>query len=392
MKKSPEPQFTPEQELLLWSIRVDHAKDQRISEILTGGVDWTYVRETAIQHGIIPLLYKRLKEDMIDLVPPDELAELRTLFMVNAVRNLRMTQELIKVLDLLAEAGVEAMPFKGPALAVQAYGDLSMRSFCDLDILIHERDFDRMHKTLSEREFIPQNILDTEVKKKLTILEKDLTFYGHGNSIEIHWHITEPLLSIPIDSGELLIRAIPISLNGKGVKTLSLEDSIIVLCIHGTKHFWHELKWLADLTNLILNNPDINWQLVIRRAELVGVRRIIDTSFFLAQTQCGLKFTSANKNLFNLDTKIPHLARNIESNFFHPPNTSLFSVPPVFFLKSRERIGDQLTYIRKLFTNRLFIPDSFDFKFILLPEYLYPLYLFVRPFRLTMGYIQSVIH
>ncbi len=122
MKESPEIHFTPEQELLLWSIRVDHTKDQRIEEILKDGVDWNYVRETAIQHGVFPLLYKRLKEEMSHLVPSNEIEELRTLFMANAVQNLRMTQQLIKVLDLLANAGIEAMPFKGPALAVQALG------------------------------------------------------------------------------------------------------------------------------------------------------------------------------------------------------------------------------------------------------------------------------
>ena len=92
MKKNPNPSFTPEQELLLWLIRVDHTKDQRAAEILSRGIDWNYVRVTAIQHGIIPLLYKRLKEEMSDLVPSNDLAELRTLFMANAVRNLRMTQ------------------------------------------------------------------------------------------------------------------------------------------------------------------------------------------------------------------------------------------------------------------------------------------------------------
>lgn len=265
-----------------------------------------------------------------------------------------------------------------------------MRSFCDLDILIHEKDFDRMYDTLLKAEFIPENTVDNKGKKKITILEKDLAFYGHDTLLEIHWQITEPLLSIPLDQDQLWIRAVLNSLNGSDVKTLSLEDTIIIICIHGTKHFWQELKWLSDLTNLIISHPDLDWQVLIKRAELIGIRRIVGISLYLAKTQCGVKYPPEVENIFVSDTRISHLAYNIESKFFHPLNTSLFSVPPVFFFQSRERMRDQVNYIRKLFFNRLFIPDSFDFKFILLPECLYLLYFFIRPFRLITGYIQSL--
>jgi len=74
-----------------------------------------------------------------------------------------MTQHLLKVLDLLTGSGVEAIPFKGPVLAVQAYGDLLMRSFVDLDILIHAKDLSRVSKILIDQGYIlnglgPRNI------------------------------------------------------------------------------------------------------------------------------------------------------------------------------------------------------------------------------------------
>ena len=62
----------------------------QIIDILTSGVDWEYIREGAVQHGIFPLLYKRLKEEMSDFVPPTELATLKCLFMTNACNNFRI--------------------------------------------------------------------------------------------------------------------------------------------------------------------------------------------------------------------------------------------------------------------------------------------------------------
>ena len=38
----------------------------------------------------------------------------------------------------LSRQGVEAIPFKGPVLALQAYGDLGLRVFRDLDFLVRD--------------------------------------------------------------------------------------------------------------------------------------------------------------------------------------------------------------------------------------------------------------
>src|SRR5437870_4666302 len=54
----------------------------------------------------------------------------------NARRNLLMLRELLEVLDLFAEHSVPALPYKGPILAAVEYGNVSLRTFCDLDILV----------------------------------------------------------------------------------------------------------------------------------------------------------------------------------------------------------------------------------------------------------------
>jgi hypothetical protein len=57
-------------------------------------------------------------------------------------------QQLLQTLELLRESGIQTVPFKGPALAVQAYGDLSLRQYDDLDLLIHEADVPRAYQLL----------------------------------------------------------------------------------------------------------------------------------------------------------------------------------------------------------------------------------------------------
>ena len=392
MKESPEIHFTPEQELLLWSIRVDQAKDQRIEEILKAGVDWNYVRETAIQHGIIPLLYRRLKEEMSHLVPSDKLEELRALFMANAVQNLRMTQQLTKVLELLANAGIEAMPFKGPALAVQAYGDLSMRSFCDLDILIHEKDFNRMYLAFEEAGYpsdYPVN-LRTEAKF-ITYQKKNLAISYQGIHLEIHWKIIERFLSVPIDMYQLWAESFPILLNGRKMMTLSPEDMVIVLCVHGTKHFWNNLKWLADLVNLILEYPDLDWHEISMKAENIRVKRIVALGLALAQEHGGIIYPEDNKYRLISDIDIKNCTTIVQTNFFQLPSSKLSISPPWFFLKLRESFRDKANFFIYTLTDRILPPNYLDFKIISLPDSLFPVYLIIRPFRLLKDYYHQRI-
>lgn len=389
MKKSSSPQFTPEQELLLWSIRVDHTKDQQIGEILKAGVDWKYIRETAIQHGIIPLLYKRLKDDMEDLVPAEILSEFRNLFMANAINNIQMTQQLLQVLDLLADAGVEAMPFKGPALAIQAYGDLSMRSFCDLDILIHKNDFDQVYKLLVNSGFTPYVLIDSEIIKKFILLQKDFPFSGPNIHIEIHWKITEKFISIPLNIEQIWNQNRVILLFNREIKTFNPEDDLILLCIHGLLHFWQELKWISDLSYLINNYPDLNWDKIIHLTENIGIKRIVTIGFFLAQEYGGVILPLKIRKLFTLDLFFHNITDIISNNFFL--ERKIILTPPHYYLKSRERIRDHLNYTLYYFSYEILIPNQYDFKYITLPSPLFPFYVVVRPLRLFIEHLTTLI-
>jgi hypothetical protein len=392
MKKFPVPQFSPEQELLLWSIRVDHTKEEEITKILKSGVDWDYVRETAIQHGIIPLLYKRLKDEMSDLIPPEKLNELQTLFVGNAVNNIRRTQHLLKVLALLAESGVEAMPFKGPALAIQAYGDLSMRSFDDLDILIHEKDRNLVFHLLVDHGCTLESFSDSRIERKLRLKQmKDIHFFCQNEFLEIHWDITERLLAAPFDMDSIWARSLPILLNNQKVRTLSPEDMVIVLCFHGTKHAWQDLKWLADLIYMISSHPEIRWNEVLDYSRNIGVERIVFLGLSLALEYGGIRNFPEIEGQIESDETIQTLKFQIQTNIFHSGIWGTLYTQELFYLKSRERSRDKMRFLLYSLTDRILTPNRNDFDCIRLPELLFPLYVIIRPVRLMIDYVRGNI-
>ena len=132
----------PEAELLLCCARtrMDPETADRIKALLQQGIDWEYLIQTALPHGMLPLLYWSLNSTCPERVPKDFLERLRSHFYANARHNLVLTAELLKLLGLLKTQQIPAIPFKGPVLAASVYGNLSLREFADLDILVRSKD------------------------------------------------------------------------------------------------------------------------------------------------------------------------------------------------------------------------------------------------------------
>ena len=79
--------------------------------------DWDDLVESALQRKVAPVVFWALNRACPDVVPPEALAALRNPFRQNVKRNLLFAKELFRLLDLFGLAGIQAIPFKGPALA-----------------------------------------------------------------------------------------------------------------------------------------------------------------------------------------------------------------------------------------------------------------------------------
>ena len=119
-----------EHELLLLCTQApfDEGSLARIEDLLDAAVDWTYLVETSIAHAVTPMLCRALDMVRPALVPVDVLAAAKTRLAENRIHNGALTTELLRILDALDNAGISAIPFKGPALAEICYGDSGLRS------------------------------------------------------------------------------------------------------------------------------------------------------------------------------------------------------------------------------------------------------------------------
>ena len=134
--------ISPELALLLACCRVTlREKDKaEVRRILEQGIDWTAFARTAVDHGLAPVAGRSLECAAPDLVSGDILDAFHLNLEQTRRTDRRLFNELAGIVDALGKQGIEAIPFKGPILAIQAYGDLGLRVFRDLDFLIRNSD------------------------------------------------------------------------------------------------------------------------------------------------------------------------------------------------------------------------------------------------------------
>ncbi len=103
-------------------------------------------------------------------------------------------------------------------------------------------------------------------------------------SVDLHWDVAHKYFAITLDADVLWSRLETVELCGKAVQSLPVDDLLLVLCIHGSKHHWCRLGWICDVAILLNAHPDLNWTAILQTARqiksermfLLGLRLAVD--------------------------------------------------------------------------------------------------------------------
>src|SRR5262245_35525258 len=147
----------PELQLLLRSVRISTNDEEarQIHALLESNIEWRYLLQVASDQGVIPQLYRCLTR-FSEAVPAEVLGSFREESLNNSRSNLALTGVLFRLLDLFEANDINGIPYKGPALAASAYGDVSLRQFADLDLILHKKDVLRAKQLLVARGWRPE--------------------------------------------------------------------------------------------------------------------------------------------------------------------------------------------------------------------------------------------
>jgi len=129
--------FNREQQLLFWCL----GNGSLLPSFPDDDLNWRVFLDLAETHHVIPMVSNMLRGLPQGNIPAEVLSALQAWHLESTRHNLALLMELSKVLDLLKAGGVTAVPFKGPTTAMMAYGDLSLRTCGDVDILVTQSDY-----------------------------------------------------------------------------------------------------------------------------------------------------------------------------------------------------------------------------------------------------------
>ena len=378
------PGLSPEMDVILCSIGVGKNREAAIGKILKNDINWMKVKKNALSHNVLPLLYGALKNLGESLVPQEEMSQIKSLYRNIALKNLRQAQNLHRVIELLSANGIAVIAFKGLALSIQAYGDLSLRNFCDLDLLIQTKDFHKIYDVLTSAGFRSHFPLTNRMKRYWMVFRRDFEFIDGKNILDFHHQMTQGPRRISLKEKtwqnqctvELLSREIPV---------LSPEHSLLSICIHGTKDRWRTLRVIADISHLISRHPGLNWQTLVSDAKEIGCLRMLCVGLRLSRQVCGLELPDGIPELVQKDRKAKKLASKYLNQLLNIKRTGKTGklYETLAFIQSMDSFDPRVKYLAYF----VFTPTPMDWKFIKLPEFLYPLYHLIRPFRLLVTLI-----
>lgn len=257
------------------------ARDPRRLADLLKSVEWTRLLVLAEEHGVEGLLAASLRELEGALVPPEIKQKLADRKRTQTFFTLRLNAELFRLLEQFRSIGIDAVAIKGPVLAVQAYGDPAMRSYGDLDLLVRQQDIRRATELMSTAGFVPAVPLSAIDAGKIP----GQYLFSKPDSkliIELHNDFTLRYFPRRLPLDEFFARQIRVRVDGQAVPALSVEDGLVLMCIHGAKHFWERLMWIADVAALVSSQTSMDWQRLADSASAVKAERMLHTGLRLA--------------------------------------------------------------------------------------------------------------
>jgi len=373
----------PEEQLLIRAAQTTVADPDALERLVVSDLDWDLVLKEAQRHGTTQLLYRSLDEHCPDQVPAATLDGLRARYERTATQNLRFTQELIDLVGEIRSQEIPVLPYRGPVLASMAYGDVALRQFGDLDLLVGQDEVTDIKPILLERGYKPRYWRSTTTGLTETQEEAYTTFCrdypfrrDDGIEVELHWRVISRHFPTDIQLDTVWDRRVETTFGGQRLDVLSPEDRLLTLCVHGSRHLWARLAWIVDVAEF-LHRYQIDWDAAWRRAREHDCKRMFALGPLLAHDLFDSDLPDSLRKFVENDRKIRELRAGQHEYLFDSSTDGMFEtyIQQARMLDSRrDKFGFWLWWA--------FSPDRPSLERVAFPDSLVGLYRAVRVARL----------
>jgi len=129
--------------------------------------------------------------------------------------------------------------------------------------------------------------------------------------VELHNDLTLRYFPRPLPIEDFFARQILVRLDAHEVPAPSVEDELVLICIHGAKHFWERLSWIADVAGLVLRQTNIEWERAASSARRVQAEHLLHAGLHLAVDVLHAELPEAVSSRMRKDTAAAKLAARV---------------------------------------------------------------------------------
>jgi hypothetical protein len=227
--------------------------------------DWALVANLLTQHGSAPLFsHKMARLSNKALIPLAVQQQMQQVYYRTLSRSMVLQHAFILLTRNLQEAQIESVALKGIYLSNVLYGDIGLRQYSDLDILVRPEDGERTVQCLIDLGYRPHDPSVSPFIASQTEIVHYPPLVKEGVSVEVHIRLHRRNNNYELDTEVMLQRTVAFGITDITTHALCLHDLLIHLCIHLDKHFvgGHvQMKSFNDIVNLLrVHANTLDWE------------------------------------------------------------------------------------------------------------------------------------
>jgi hypothetical protein len=373
--------------LILYCLRNYSLEDkgESIAALCGRDFDWNSFISLVEHHRVTALVQQALNRFGAHIIPHAVMGILKERRLRKARETLSRTGLLIRILSAIQKEGIQVLPFKGPVLSQQVYGELGIRHVGDLDIMVAPDQVMAAQEVLLGQDLIRSDPEFALTRKQTLDYIRNNHHFGfffrkHEIRVELDWRLGHRYV-YPFEFDELWGRRSIIRILGVEVETLSPEHNMLLLCAHGAGHSWFRLFWVNDIARLLTQSYVMDWKSLISFAKRLGIARMVAEGVVLANRFLGSPMPEPVSLVASEDSGVERIVRMASYLLCRPdgPSYKPFSYPYIASKIHGLLLRSDLRY--KTAFVALHMRSSYgDWDKLPLPDVLFPLYYLTRPF------------
>lgn len=249
---------------------------QRLRE-LTNDLD----RTDDATFRLLPMVYRNLKDGGVD---DAELLRLKGIYRQSWYRNRLSVNAGMQAIRTLREVGVEPIALKGLGMIASAYPEAALRPMLDVDLLVAPAQFHAAASALLKSGWAPSRGSTGDFFRRAKVFHAMPLVGPDKVEIDLHRAILEEGIHSGVDT-LARSRVVQAMIGSETLTTLSPEDHLIHVCVHGSRWDWVPVvRWIGDVAFILRSSPEVDWGYITEQSRSRRVSLAVGAALELASS------------------------------------------------------------------------------------------------------------